>query len=280
MIDVHIVSVNYFSKDVLLTMLRSVFADIADAPYRVGVTVVDNSQNNDGIREVLQQEFSNVRYIDAKTNVGFGRANNIGFRSEKARYYMALNPDTCLTEPKTIERMVRFLDAQPNIGAIGPKLMNTDGSVQLSCYRFDLPSLFVKPFKYVATGRHISRVRTLIDRLHMADFDHQSTRPVDWVLGAAIMVRAEATNAVGFFDERYFMYTEDADWCRGMWHAGWPVYYVHDIVITHLYSRDSAKVSGVVRSLFKNKLARVHLVSWVKFLWKWRHTHRFYEHES
>lgn len=278
--DLHIVSVNYFSKEVLLSMLRSVVRDVADSSYRVRVTVVDNSKNQDGVKDALLSELPQVHYLDAKENVGFGKANNMGFYSAKARYYLALNPDTVLHEPRTIERMIHFLDTHDDVGAIGPKLINSDGTVQLSCYRFDLPSLFVKPFKYLAQGQRIPRIRTLIDRLHMADFDHASTRPVDWVLGAALMVRGAATETVGFFDERYFMYTEDADWCRSLWHAGWPVYYVHDIIITHVYSRDSAKVSGAIRSLFQNKLARIHVASWVKFLWKWRHEHRFYEHES
>jgi GT2 family glycosyltransferase len=278
MVDLHIVTVNFLSKDVLLSMLESVFRDLKDCPYTVAVTVVDNSQNRDGVKDALSVSFPQVVYIDAKENLGFGKANNIGFRSKEARYYLALNPDTLLKEQKTIDRMIAFLDAHPTIGAIGPKLTNADGTVQSSCYRFDLPSIFVKPLKHVEHGKRIGRIRTLIDRLHMSEFDHETTRPVDWVLGAALMVRQEVTKQVGFFDERYFMYTEDADWCRAMWHHGWPVYYVHDIIITHLYSRDSAKISGVFQSLLKNKLARIHLLSWVKFLWKWRHEHRFYEH--
>ncbi len=281
MLDLHIVTVNYKTKEVLVAMLESLFLDLKSCSYAVAVTVVDNSQNSDGIKEALAQTFPKVVYKDAGNNLGFGRANNVGFREREARYYLALNPDTLLQEgANTITRMIQFLDAHPKIGAIGPKLVNVDGTLQYACYRFDLPSICVKPLKYVPQGHRIGRIRTLIDRLHMADFDHNSTRPVDWVLGAALMVRREVVEEVGFFDERYFMYMEDADWCRAMWEKGWPVYYVHDIIMTHRYARDSARIAGPVASMLKNKLARIHVMSWLRFLWKWRRAHRFYGHRS
>jgi GT2 family glycosyltransferase len=81
---------------------------------------------------------------------------------------------------------------------------------------------------------------------------------------------------IGWFDDRYFMYLEDADWCRRMWEANWPVYYVHDIVIMHMHARGSSKVPGIFQALFKNKLARIHMMSWFKYLWKWRNNHKYY----
>jgi GT2 family glycosyltransferase len=269
--DIHIVFVNYFTKDDILDAVASVFRDILNCPYSVQITVADNSENKDSIKEDLAVKFPQVRYVDCGGNIGFGKGNTIGFKSAPARYYFALNRDTIVPEnSRVIERLIKFMDDHPKIGCVGPKLLNIDGSLQYSCYRFDLQSILIKPFKQINLDKKYTWVQRLSDRLLMKDFDHNSTRPVDWVLGAAMIVRQEVVDQIGWFDGRYFMYLEDSDWCRAMWNAGWPVYYVHDIVIMHKHARESSKIPGVFKALIKNKLARIHLMSWVKYLWKWR----------
>jgi GT2 family glycosyltransferase len=279
--DMNIVFLNYFMKADILAAIFSVLADIQDSPYNIQITVADNSNNQDGIREDLAKQFPQVVYVNSGGNVGFGKGNVVGFQSAEARYYFALNRDTIIPKGNhTIDRLISFMDAHPKIGCIGPKLMNTDGSLQYSCYRFDLRSILIKPLKQINFDRKSAWVKKHADRLIMKEFDHNSTRPVDWVLGAAMVVRKEVVDDVGWFDERYFMYLEDADWCHAMWEAGWPVYYVHDIVIEHAYARGSAKVPGILTALFKNKLARIHLASWAKYIWKWRGNHRYYATHS
>ena len=277
MIDINIVYVNYKMRADIMAAVESLRADIAESPYRAQITVVDNSGNVDGLKEALGARFPEVKYLDAGGNVGFGRGNNIGFKSAPARYYFALNRDTIIPpRSRAIERLVEFMDAHPKIGCIGPKLVNLDGSLQDTCYRFDWRSIAIKPFKQIQYDKKYHWARKYTDKLLMKDFDHNRTQPVDWVLGAALLVRREVVEDIGWFDERYFMYLEDCDWCRAMWEQGWSVYYVHDIVIQHRYARDSAKVPGILRALFKNKLARVHLASWVKYLLKWRGKFKYY----
>jgi GT2 family glycosyltransferase len=275
--DLNIVFVNYKMKEDILAAIRSLQADLNDCPYSVQVTVVDNSQNIDGIEHALKDLFPNTKYIIAQGNVGFGKANTIGFQSTEARYYFALNRDTIIpSNKKTIERIVRYMDSHPKIGCIGPKLVNIDGTTQYACYRFDLASILIKPFKQLNWDQRYGWVRNKTDQLLMNDFDRNKTQPVDWVLGAAMVVRKDVVDQIGWFDERFFMYLEDADWCRRMWDVGWPVYYVHDIVIQHRHARASAEVPGVFLALVKNKLARIHLKSWFQYLWKWRFRHKYY----
>lgn len=276
--DINIVFVNYLCKDDIMQALDSLLRDIHNCPYSVQITVVDNSENKDGMKESLTEKFPQVVYVDPGGNVGFGKGNTLGFKAGEAKYYFALNRDTVIQENShTIERLIQFMEAHPKIGCIGPKLLNMDQTLQYSCYRFDLPSILIKPLKQINFDKKYKWVKQRTDHLLMADFDHNSNRPVDWVLGAAMMVRGAVAEQLGWFDERYFMYLEDADWCHRMWEAGWPVYYVHDIVILHRYARDSAKVPGIFKALFKNKLARIHLVSWIKYLWKWRSQNRYYK---
>jgi len=275
--DIHIVFLNYYMKNHLENALSSVIKDIAQCPYDVQITVADNSENKDGLREYLATYYPTVQYVDCGGNVGFGQGNTIGFKTIEARYYLALNCDTIIPEEThVVERLVRYMDDHPKVGCIGPKLLNLDGSLQYTCYRFDLPSILIKPLKQIHFDEKYAWVKKHADKLEMKDFDHQKTMPVDWILGAAMVVRKEVVDQLGWFDERYFMYLEDADWCRRMWEAGWPVYYVHDVVIKHAHGRGSAKVSGICKALFKNKLARIHAVSWVKFLWKWRGNNKYY----
>lgn len=275
--DMNITFVNFETREDLVAALTTLMNDLLACPYDVAVTVVDNSQNRDGIRTVLQNQFSSIVYIDPHKNVGFGRGNTMGFQHTPARYYFALNPDTTITpNSRTIEHLIRFMDEHPRIGCIGPKLINPDGTIQESCYRFDLWSILVKPLKHMRLDQRYRWVRHHINKLLMKNFDHHDTRPVDWVLGAAMVVRHEAMKEVGWFDARFHMYFEDCDWCLNLWEHGWSVYYVHDIIITHRYARGSAQVPGVWRALLYNRLTRIHVASWLKYLWKWRHTHRYY----
>lgn len=277
MVDINIVFVNYLCKDDIVLAVDSILRDIRGASCRVQITVVDNSENKDGCRELITNKYPAVKYIDAGGNVGFGRGNNAGFKATPARYYFALNRDTIIPENShTIERIIKFMNEHPKIGCIGPKLLNMDGTLQYACYRFNLASLLIKPLKQINWDKKYAWVKKYSDRLLMKDFDHNSIRPVDWVLGAAMIVRQEVVDKVGWFDDRYFMYLEDCDWCHRMWEAGWPVYYVHDIIIMHRHARESAKVPGIVKALFKNKLARIHLVSWLKYMWKWRKNFKYY----
>jgi len=277
MLDLNIVIVNYHSKDEVLKAIRSILADVLGGDLKIQITVVDNSRNQDGTKEALPLLDKNIRYVDALGNVGFGRGNNLGFGAVLARYQMILNPDTIIAPAsRTMERLVKFMDEHPRVGAAGPKLVYPDGQLQFSSYRFDRPSIFIKPFKQINWDKKYKFIKKYTDRLEMKEWEHNETRPVDWLLGAALILRSDAAKTIGWFDRRYFMYLEDCDLCQTLWENGIPVYYVHDIAITHTHERASAAVPGTVVALLRNRLARIHLVSWLKYLWKWRKLHKYY----
>lgn len=276
--DINIVFLNYLMKEDIMRAVDSLILDIKTSKYDVQITVTDNSENKDNIKEALVEKFPQVKYIDCGGNIGFGAGNTKGFESVEARYYFALNRDTIIPEnSQTIDRIIEFMDSHPKIACIGPKLLNMDGSLQYSCYRFDLASILIKPLKQINFDKKYNWVKKHADKLIMKDFDHNETRPVDWVLGAAMVVRKEVVDQIGWFDDRYFMYLEDCDWCHRMWEKNWPVYYVHDIIILHAHARESAKIPGLFKAVFKNKLARIHAKSWLQYLWKWRKNHKYYK---
>jgi len=275
--DINIVTINYFNKDDTVNAVKSIFNDLKNSNLDFQMTVVDNSNNKDEIEEELKEKFPKVKYINSGLNIGFGKGNNLGFKSAEARYYFSFNPDAYIPEnSNVIERMVKFMDENPKVGCVGPKILNTDGSLQHSCFRFNKSSILVKPFRHVNWDKKYQKIKKYSGELEMKNFEHDETRPVDWVLGAAMVVRNEVVKEIGWFDERYFMYLEDCDWCMRMWEAGFPVYYLHSVEVMHKHHRDSSKVPGIFKALFKNRLARIHLTSWLKYVWKWRKVYKFY----
>jgi len=277
MLDLNIVIINYFSKDDVIKAVSSLFADLADSKYSFQITLVDNSGNQDGVKYALQTKFPEVVYINSGGNIGFGKANNLGFKAAPARYYFALNCDAYVPQgEKTVDRIIKFMDENPKIGCVGPKILNFDGSLQYSCYRFNASSILIKPVRQTNWIEKNAKLKRYADELIMKNFDHEKTMPVDWVLGAAMFVRHEAAEQVGWFDSRFFMYFEDCDWCLRMWEKGWPVYYLHNVKVYHKYGRESSKTPGTIFALVKNKMARIHLYSWLRYIWKWRKVYKFY----
>jgi len=270
--DIAIVIVNYKMKDLIDRCLETLFHDVAHSNLNIEIIVVDN-HSEDGVDTLLAQKYPSVRFIPQDRNPGFGTSQNVGLSAADARYYFILNPDTeFLPGQQTLTRLSQFMDAHPKVGMVGPKIVYPDGSLQYSCWRF--PS-FLQPLYNRTTMGKYGRGKKLHAYHMMIDFDHEKTMPVDAIMGSAMFVRRKALKEVGMFDEQFWMYFEDIDLSMRMWEAHWPVYYVHDIVLQHLHGRGSAKVPGILNAFFKNKLFRVHIKSWLRYMWKWR-GHRTY----
>ncbi len=221
------------------------------------VVIVDNASQDAGLTAV-QQRFPDHRWIFNTENSGYSRGVNLGLASVDADYYLILNPDI-VVQPGAVDRLLGFADASPKAGIVGPQLLNDDGSLQESCRRFYTFGTLL--LRRTFLGKLFPNSRT-VDRHLMRDFDHQSPRAVDWVLGGCILVRREAIQRTGPMDERFFLYFEDVDWCYRMWQAGWEVLYSPDARFQHRHRRDSAK-GALSRSFW------LHLASLISFYEKW-----------
>lgn len=272
--DVHVIYVNYHpSHEPLLGSLRSLAASHAGSALTRVTTVVDNWPDA-SLGDPVNKEFPDVEYIHTGKNLGLGKGANIGIRRVPARYYLVLNMDTAFDRtPLLLDRLVAYMDAHPEVGMCGPKLLNSDGSLQDTCFRFDLRSLLTKPLRQIGLDRY-PRIGAMRDRLLMRDVGRDANMPVDWVLGAVLLARHDAAWQAGFFDPRYFLYMEDCDWCRSMWERGWQVHFVHDVEMTHAYGRATAHVGNPLFALLRSRPARAHLANWLRYLWKWRGRHR------
>ena len=275
MFDVCVTIVNTREKEELIKSLDSLFIDSKDSGLNIGVVVVDNA-SGENIEE-LKNKYANFSIVKQEKNMGFGYSHNRAFEKAMARYYFILNPDTEFPAGQNfLAKFVKFMDENPKIGMAGPKIYYPDGSLQYSCYRY--PSFFQPIFSRTSFGR-TEAGKKATERYLMKDFDHNSTQPIDWVMGSAMFFRREAYDKVGGFDERFFMYAEDSDLCRRIWEVGMAVYYVHNIFLKHTHGRASAKVPNPLIAILKNKFTRVHIYSWLKYFLKWRGNRRYYPHE-
>jgi GT2 family glycosyltransferase len=205
----------------------------SDGP-RIEVIVVDND-SSDGSPEMTRENFPWAKLIVNPENVGFSAGNNRGIEAAEGRYVLLLNPDTTV-HPGALEALVSFADLRREAGVVGAKLLNGDGSLQYSCRAF--PTLATAFFRDTPLGRLFPKNRYNRDYL-LTDWDHDSPREVDWVSGAAMLLRRETLDQIGGLDESFFMYCEDMDICYRAREKGWTVLFCPDAVITHLIARAS-----------------------------------------
>lgn len=221
-------------------LLRACLASLVRHPASGGteIIVVDNS-SADGSPEMVQKEYPEVRLFALTQNLGFGGANNLGLREASGRMLLILNSDTEVHEG-ALDTMCRILEEDPSVGAVGAQLLNSDGSVQLSCRRF--PSYKTALFhRYSLMTRLFPRNRYSAEYL-MTDAGHDRKLEPDWVSGACLMTRRDVTDKVGLLDEDFFMYAEDVDWCYRIRQAGYRILYEPQAQVTHHIGRTTRKV--------------------------------------
>ncbi len=210
--DLSIILLNWNTRDLLAQSLRSL--QLPQEGITFEVVVVDNA-SSDGSRDMIRADFPDVKLHANPRNIGFGAGNNTGIPLTTGRYILFLNTDT-VVEEHALAKIVQYADANPDIGILGAKLLNEDGSLQYSCRRY--PNLLTGFFRNTPLGRLMPQNRFASDYL-MKSFDHETPRDVDWVSGAALMMRRTLYDQIGAFDDDYFMYCEDVDLCWRANHA-------------------------------------------------------------
>jgi GT2 family glycosyltransferase len=195
--------------------------------------------------------------VKNKQNLGFARAVNNGLKRSFAPFALILNPDT-VVQPGFISAAIGYMEDHPEVGVLGPQILDHDGSVQGSARAF--PNLLTAIFgrksilSKIFPKNPITRENILTDRS-----DGITPMEVDWVSGACMLVRKETVKQVGFLDEIFFMYWEDADWCRRMWQKGWKVVYFPSVSVTHYVGVSSE--TNIFRSVFEFHRSIFHLFS-------------------
>jgi N-acetylglucosaminyl-diphospho-decaprenol L-rhamnosyltransferase len=226
--DLSIVILSWNVADLLAGCLRSLPGAAGEWWARCEVIVVDNA-SSDGSVEMVRRDFRGVKLVALPANLGFSRGNNLGIREARGRYILLLNPDTT-AHPGSIATLVEHMEAHPEVGIAGPRLLNPDGTLQPSRRRFPTP--FTALFESTPLQRWFENSRLLRD-FYMLDRPDGETQQVGWLSGAALMCRRETLDQIGAFDPGYFMFSEEVDLCRRASDAGWSVAYVPQAEITH-----------------------------------------------
>lgn len=225
-VEISVVIVAWNAKDYLRLCLES----LAKAPPQraMEVLVVDNASADDTV-SMVEAEFPWVRLIKSKENLGFSKGNNLAIRQCRGRYIALVNPDV-IVFPACLDTLADFLDRNPKVGDVGPRVFNPDMTQQSTCRRF--PTLW----NNFCSATHLETVfkgRPFFAGEHMFYFGHDRTLAVDVIVGCFSMIRREAFDEVGLLDEGLFMYGDDVDWCRRARNAGWQVYFCPDARAIH-----------------------------------------------
>lgn len=222
-----VVFLNYNTRDLTRQALSSVLA--AAEGLAVEIFVVDNA-SVDGSADMVAEEFPQVKLICNEANVGFAAGNNVALRQVTGEYVLLINTDT-IVRRDALRTMVEFLDAHPEAGACGCKILDPDGTLQLDSRR-GFPTPLAAFCKMSGLSRFFPK-HPLIAHYHMTYLDPEQTAEVEVLSGSCMMVRKAAMDEVGLLDEDYFMYGEDIDWCYRFHQAGWKIYYVPTTSIIH-----------------------------------------------
>jgi N-acetylglucosaminyl-diphospho-decaprenol L-rhamnosyltransferase len=238
-VELSVVIVNWNVCDLLRRCLFSLSTgDIGfSSAFNREIIVVDCA-SSDGSVDMVRHEFPCVRVIASHENLGYARGNNVGMTKARGRYALLLNPDTEVVDD-ALAKMVRYLDEHPTIGVLGPALRYPDGCLQSSRRRF--PTLATAFFESTLLHQWFPNNR-VARHYHLADRAGDGPQSVDWLVGAALMIRREAWQAVGPLDEGFFMYFEELDWCRRCRTAGWDIHYLPAAQIIHHEGRSSEQV--------------------------------------
>ncbi len=234
---ISVVIVNYRVPALLRECLLSLRASRDAGP--VEVIVVDNN-SGDSSQAMVASEFPEVRWVGLKSNAGFGKACNAGGRMAGGHYLLLLNPDTVVRED-TLAACAAFLEQHPEAGLLGPKILNPDGSLQVSCRR-SFPTPLVAFYRFTGLSRLLPKSR-VFGRYNLTYLDPDQTAEVDAVSGSFMMMPRELFLRLGGFDESFFMYGEDLDLCRRVHEEGAKVYYYPGTQIVHFGGRSSAQRS-------------------------------------
>ena len=236
--DISIVIVNYNVKDFLFQCLKSIENSKTD--LKIETIVVDNN-SNDGSIEFLKPNFPGVKFFALKENIGFGKANNLGFDNADAKYILILNPDTLLNE-NTLQVMYNFMEQHSEVGIAGCKVLNGDGTFQFACRRgFPTPwNAFCKLF---GLNKFFPKSK-LFASYNQTYRNVDETYYIDAVIGAFMFTRKDLIDKLNGFDKDFFMYGEDIDLCLRAFKAGSKTAYVHTTNIIH-YKGESTKRSSI-----------------------------------
>lgn len=249
--DLSITICSWNTRDDLHACLTSLYEVRSEANFE---TIVVDNDSEDSSAEMVGAEFPWVTLFRMERNLGFTGGQNFAMEHRRGSHVLMLNSDT-VVHSGAISTLMGYVAEHPDVGIVGPRLLNPDGSLQYSCRRF--PNPIAALFRNTPIGKLFPKNRFTRDYL-MQDWPHDAERDVDWVSGAALLATDTCIAKIGLLDPEYFMFCEDVDWCWRCHEAGLRVAYVPGAVITHAIGRSTDKAPNRMIGRFHRSMFRFY----------------------
>jgi len=247
--DISVIIVNWNTKNLLEQCLESLTSSLHSRS--IEIIVVDNA-SSDGSVEMVEHCFPDVKLIRNHENLGFSKANNLGIQQSSGRYVSLVNSDVRVL-PGCLDALADHLDHNSAVGNVGPRVLNSDLTLQSSCRHF--PTLWNNICSATGLAAAFKSSRFFSGE-HMLFFPHDRVMAVDVLVGCFWMVRRDVFRDIGMLDESFFMYGEDVDWCRRCWNANWQIVFVPTAQAIHY--RGGSSGTQVVRLAVAQQDSIVH----------------------
>lgn len=260
--DLSIIVTHHQTPELLDLCLGSINNNAKGIKHEI---IVVDSNSQEKTRQLLKGNYKNVKVVSFKRNVGYSKLVNAGLKKARGKYILILNADIIVLED-SILKMLRYIEKYPRTGIVGPQLLDFTNNVQSSCFSF--PTLEAILARRTFWGK-AKRGKRALNKFTLNSSAMAKPQKVDWVQGSAMMISKKAIKKVGLLDERFFMYFEDTDWCRRFWQNGYEIIYLPSAKMAHYYHRTSKKWGGILDAFF-NKYTRTHIISALKYFWKYR----------
>lgn len=259
--ELSIIITRFRNPEMLKVCIDSIRKNLTLKDFEI---IVSDSETDEETRLLMKEDYPELTFIPSKENIGFEGTVRNGYKKCRGKYILILNHDI-IVKKDSIENILSYMANNPDAGLVGPRLLNFNESLQPSCFRFYTPLTII--YRRTFFGR-LGFAKKHLDRFLMKDFDHRSTREVDWLMGSAMMTSKNAVKKVGLMDPRFKLYFEDVDWCRRFWENGLKVIYFPSSEMYHYHGRGSAGKS-IIKTLFSNRLAWIHISSAIKYFVKY-----------
>lgn len=255
MTDLSIIIINYKTPEILSLCVKSLKSTVLNIHYEIIVVDVESDYKTEYF---IRDSFPDIIFAPLAKNVGYSKSVNAGIKEMDAggKYLLVLNADI-IAKPEAVDKMFSYMERNPEIGVLGPQLLNFNNTFQNSYFRFYTPRTILYRRTIL---KDISSAKKELDHFLMKGSNHGLTQSVDWLMGSAMFIRRSALEKVGLMDERFFMYFEDVDWCRRFWDNGFKVVYCPEAKMMHYHGKQSAG---------SNLYALIHITSAIKYFWKY-----------
>lgn len=259
--DLSVIITSYKNPQLLRVCLDALKKNIGDIDHEL---IVADGETEEPTEMMMREDFPEIRFFPFKDNVGLQAMLSKALDNASGKYLLLLNGDIIVTE-NSILRLFAYIKSNPEVGMVGPKLLNFNGTLQYSCFRFYKPWTII--FRRTFLGK-LSFAKKHLDWFLMKDLDHEKVIEADWIMGSALMISRKALDKVGYMDPRFFLYMEDVDWCRRFWENGYKVIYYPEVSMHHYHGKGSAKKNFLYSLLF-NRLTWIHINSAIKYFIKY-----------